>query len=98
MILEICLRCGFCGIVMDIWFFCIDYFVEYFKCGKFMVDWKGDWGFEDKVLDMVENLILLFLIYDERNLLDFFEVFYFFFVVKNVYEFIKVELRVYIDD
>jgi hypothetical protein len=50
-------RCGFCGIVMDTWSFRVDHLAEHFKSGKSMADWKGDWGFEAPVLDMVENSI-----------------------------------------
>jgi hypothetical protein len=54
---EIRSRCGFCGIVMDTWSIRIDHLAEHFKTGKSMADWKGDWGFEVPVLDMVENSI-----------------------------------------
>jgi hypothetical protein len=50
-------RCGFCGIVMDSWTIRIDHLAEHFKTGKTMADWKGDWGFEAPVLDMIENSI-----------------------------------------
>ena len=52
---EIRSRCGFCGIVMDSWSFRVDHLAEHFKGGKSMADWKGDWGFEPQVLDIVEN-------------------------------------------
>lgn len=52
---EIRSRCGFCGIVMDSWTFRVDHVAEHFKGGKSMADWKGDWGFEPQVLDIVEN-------------------------------------------
>jgi hypothetical protein len=48
-------RCGFCGIVMDSWSIRVDHLAEHFKGGKSMADWKGDWGFEPQVLDIVEN-------------------------------------------
>ena len=54
---EIRSRCGFCGIVMDTWSIRIDHLAEHFKTGKSMADWKGDWGFDGPVLDMVENSI-----------------------------------------
>lgn len=50
-------RCGFCGIVMDSWTFRVDHLAEHFKTGNTMKDWKGDWGFDAPVLDMVENSI-----------------------------------------
>lgn len=50
-------RCGFCGIVMDTWTIRVDHLAEHFKTGYSMADWKGDWGFENPVLNMVENSI-----------------------------------------
>lgn len=50
-------RCGFCGIVMDSWSIRVDHLAEHFKTGTTMADWKGDWGFEAPVLEMVENSI-----------------------------------------
>ncbi|CAG8960757.1 hypothetical protein HYFRA_00002294 [Hymenoscyphus fraxineus] len=64
---EIRSRCGFCGIVMDSWSFRVDHLAEHFKGGKSMADWKGDWGFEAQVLDIVENGMPPYLIHDERN-------------------------------
>jgi hypothetical protein len=52
---EIRSRCGFCGIIMDSWSIRVDHLAEHFKGGKSMADWKGDWGFEPQVLDIVEN-------------------------------------------
>lgn len=54
---EIRSRCGFCGTVMDTWSIRVDHLAEHFKKGKSMRDWKGDWGFDAPVLDMVENSI-----------------------------------------
>ena len=54
---EIRSRCGFCGIVMDTWTIRVDHLAEHFKTGNTMADWKGDWGFEAPVLEMVENSI-----------------------------------------
>jgi hypothetical protein len=64
---EIRSRCGFCGIIMDTWTIRIDHLAEHFKTGNTMADWKGDWGFDSPVLDMVENSIPPYLIHDERN-------------------------------
>ena len=52
---EIRSRCGFCGIVMDSWSIRVDHLAEHFKGGQSMADWKGDWGFESQILDIVEN-------------------------------------------
>ncbi|CAK7227852.1 hypothetical protein SBRCBS47491_006709 [Sporothrix bragantina] len=60
-------RCGFCGIVMDTWTFRVDHLADHFKTGRTMADWKGDWGFDKPILEMVENSIPPYLIHDERN-------------------------------
>jgi hypothetical protein len=52
---EIRSRCGFCGFILDSWSIRVDHLAEHFKGGKSMADWKGDWGFEQQVLDIVEN-------------------------------------------
>ncbi|KAJ3496389.1 hypothetical protein NLG97_g2699 [Lecanicillium saksenae] len=64
---EIRSRCGFCGIIMDSWTIRVDHLAEHFKTGYSMADWKGDWGFEVPVLDMVENSIPPYLIHHERT-------------------------------
>ncbi|TVY18281.1 Homeobox protein 4 [Lachnellula arida] len=64
---EIRSRCGFCGVVMGSWTFRVDHLAEHFKGGKSMADWKGDWGFDPQVLDIVENGMPPYLIHDERN-------------------------------
>ncbi|KAK4103743.1 hypothetical protein N658DRAFT_421095 [Parathielavia hyrcaniae] len=64
---EIRSRCGFCGTIMDTWSIRVDHLAEHFKKGKSMADWKGDWGFDAPVMDMVENSIPPYLIHDERN-------------------------------
>lgn len=48
-------RCGFCGIAMDSWTSRVDHLAEHFKSGMSMADWKGDWGFEPQILNIVEN-------------------------------------------
>ncbi|KAL5601158.1 uncharacterized protein BROUX77_005407 [Berkeleyomyces rouxiae] len=60
-------RCGFCGIVMDSWETRIEHLSQHFKSGASMADWKGDWGFERPILDLVENSIPPYLIDTERN-------------------------------
>ncbi|KAH9891474.1 hypothetical protein F4778DRAFT_751716 [Xylariomycetidae sp. FL2044] len=64
---EIRSRCGFCGIVLDSWTIRTDHLAEHFKTGNTMADWKGDWGFESPVLELVENSIPPYLIHDERG-------------------------------
>ncbi|KAI1811370.1 hypothetical protein GGS20DRAFT_111871 [Poronia punctata] len=60
-------RCGFCGVVLDSWTIRVDHLAEHFKTGNTMADWKGDWGFDAPVLEMVENSIPPYLIHDERQ-------------------------------
>ncbi|RFU25939.1 hypothetical protein B7463_g10400, partial [Scytalidium lignicola] len=64
---EIRSRCGFCGLIMDTWGFRVDHVAEHFKSGKSMADWKGDWGFDQAVHELVENGMPPYLIHDERN-------------------------------
>ncbi|KAI1150859.1 hypothetical protein F4825DRAFT_388557 [Nemania diffusa] len=64
---EIRSRCGFCGTVLDSWTVRVDHLAEHFKTGNTMADWKGDWGFDAPVLEMVENSIPPYLIHDERQ-------------------------------
>jgi len=54
---EIRSVCGFCGISMNTWSIRVDHLAEHFKMGYSMEDWKGDWGFEPDVLELVENSI-----------------------------------------
>lgn len=63
---EIRSRCGFCGIVMDTWTIRVDYLAEHFKTGCSMADWKGDWGFDAPILDIVENSVPPYLIRHKR--------------------------------
>ncbi|KAI8685976.1 hypothetical protein NCS55_00271700 [Fusarium keratoplasticum] len=64
---EIRSRCGFCGIIMDTWTIRVDHLAEHFKTGYSMADWKGDWGFDNPVLEMVENSMPPYLIHYERT-------------------------------
>lgn len=50
-------RCGFCGITMSTWTERVDHLAEHFKSRATMADWKGDWGFDDAILDMVESAV-----------------------------------------
>ncbi|KAI0161042.1 hypothetical protein GGR52DRAFT_157183 [Hypoxylon sp. FL1284] len=91
---EIRSRCGFCGIVLDSWTIRVDHLAEHFKTGNTMADWKGDWGFEAPVLEMVENSIPPYLIHDERNTpLPFAPAGGTPSSPNNAYELLKLELR-----
>lgn len=48
-------RCGFCGDVMATWPNRVDHLAEHFKAGKKMTEWRGGWGFDPQILNMVEN-------------------------------------------
>lgn len=50
-------RCGFCGISMDTWPARVDHLAEHYKNGNTIHDWKGDWGFDDSTLGMLQNAI-----------------------------------------
>ncbi|KAK1469126.1 hypothetical protein CMEL01_00893 [Colletotrichum melonis] len=63
---EIESRCGFCGASLDTWGVRADHLADHFKMGSDMASWKGDWGFNDAVLDMVENSVPPYLIEYER--------------------------------
>ncbi|KAI0390388.1 hypothetical protein F5Y17DRAFT_67565 [Xylariaceae sp. FL0594] len=60
-------RCGFCGVVLDSWTIRTDHLAEHFKTGNTMADWKGDWGFDAPVLEMVASSIPPYLIHNERQ-------------------------------
>ncbi|OLN85552.1 Homeobox protein 4-like protein 2 [Colletotrichum chlorophyti] len=59
-------RCGFCAASLDTWSARADHLADHFKMGQDMANWKGDWGFDDVVLDMVENAVPPYLIEYER--------------------------------
>ena len=48
-------RCGFCGIALQEWDDRAHHLSDHFKAGKTMADWKGEWGFEPHILELVEN-------------------------------------------
>jgi hypothetical protein len=50
-------RCGFCGIEMTNWNERTEHLAEHFKIGVTMAAWKGDWGFEENVTQLVENSV-----------------------------------------
>ncbi|TFB05349.1 Homeobox protein 4 [Trichoderma ghanense] len=66
-------RCGFCGLLLDSWDARVGHLAQHFKNGKSMADWRGDWGFPEEILRIVENGMPPYLIHHERNTLDPFE-------------------------
>ncbi|RYP11094.1 hypothetical protein DL764_000252 [Monosporascus ibericus] len=96
---EIRSRCGFCGIIMDSWSMRVDHLAEHFKTGNTMADWKGDWGFEPPVLQMVENSIPPYMIHDERQTpLPYMASHSAPWTPSNAYELLKVELQYWISN
>ncbi|KXJ88159.1 hypothetical protein Micbo1qcDRAFT_111845, partial [Microdochium bolleyi] len=60
-------RCGFCDQTMDTWNARLNHIAAHFKAGTTMANWKGNWGFEPAVLEMLENAMPPYLIHYERN-------------------------------
>ncbi|KAI0017199.1 hypothetical protein F4780DRAFT_756340 [Xylariomycetidae sp. FL0641] len=89
-------RCGFCNVVLDSWKFRVDHIAEHFKTGKTMADWKGDWGFEAPVLEMVENSIPPYLIDNERKSPDPYTGGSPVATPNNAYELLKMEIQHFI--
>ena len=46
-------RCGFCSLEMNTWLERVDHLGDHFKIGATMADWKGDWGFDNAITQMV---------------------------------------------
>jgi hypothetical protein len=51
-------RCGFCGFKFDTWDARVDHLSDHFREGALMADWKGDWGFENNVMCILERAVL----------------------------------------
>ncbi|KAF5017463.1 hypothetical protein F66182_10607 [Fusarium sp. NRRL 66182] len=64
---EVRSRCGFCGINLTTWASRVDHLADHFKAGSTMEHWKGDWGFDAKVMDRIDNAMPPYLIHHERN-------------------------------
>lgn len=50
-------RCGLCGITINSWSVRAEHLSDHFKLGKTMADWKGEWGFESRILELVNDAI-----------------------------------------
>lgn len=48
-------RCGFCGADIATWTDRVNHLASHFKAGSTMADWKGDWGFESHINEIIEN-------------------------------------------
>lgn len=51
-------RCGFCSFKFDTWDARVDHLSDHFREGALMRDWKGDWGFDDDVMRILERAAL----------------------------------------
>ncbi|KAI8657063.1 Homeobox domain-containing protein [Fusarium sp. Ph1] len=60
-------RCGLCDSSIDTWQDRVNHLADHFKMGHTMASWKGDWGFDASILEMVENAIPPYLISTERS-------------------------------
>lgn len=67
---EIKSRCGFCSSTFTTWKDRVDHIAMHFKNGADMSQWRGDWGFEPSVQQLVENSMPPYLIHHDRNTLD----------------------------
>ncbi|KAH6633789.1 hypothetical protein C7974DRAFT_393474 [Boeremia exigua] len=64
--LDIQSRCGFCNLIMSTWTERVNHLGEHFKTGATMAKWQGDWGFEDHVLQRVEDGMPPYFIHLEK--------------------------------
>ena len=60
-------RCGFCEHESDNWQGRVDHLAGHYRAGESMAKWKGDWGFDQEILDLVENAVPPWLIDYERR-------------------------------
>ncbi|KAI5460455.1 hypothetical protein BGZ63DRAFT_247283 [Mariannaea sp. PMI_226] len=60
-------RCGFCDVVLDTWDDRVNHLADHFRLGCTMGDWKGNWGFEKHMLDVIENSMPPYLIEADRR-------------------------------
>ncbi|KAI9786555.1 MAG: hypothetical protein M1816_007879 [Peltula sp. TS41687] len=64
---EVKSRCGFCDQVCTTWLERVDHLAGHFREGAQMANWKGDWGFDPHVVDVVENAMPPWMIDNERR-------------------------------
>lgn len=50
-------RCGFCNLVLETWPERVDHLADHFKAGATMLQWQGDWGFEEHIMERVEDSV-----------------------------------------
>ncbi|KAH7243119.1 hypothetical protein B0J15DRAFT_515840 [Fusarium solani] len=64
---EIKSRCGFCKAELETWLDRVDHLSNHFKLGCTMADWSGNWGFDELILETLENAMPPYLIDFERG-------------------------------
>ncbi|RMJ16199.1 hypothetical protein CDV36_004126 [Fusarium kuroshium] len=64
---EIKSRCGFCKAELETWLDRVDHLSNHFKLGCTMADWSGNWGFDESILETLENAMPPYLIDFERG-------------------------------
>ena len=60
-------RCGFCGHECEDWQGRVDHLAGHYRAGASMANWKGDWGFDQEILDLIENAVPPWLVDHERR-------------------------------
>ncbi|KAI9882809.1 MAG: WD40 repeat-like protein [Watsoniomyces obsoletus] len=60
-------RCGFCNAECQTWSNRVEHLAGHFRAGTRMSSWKGDWGFEPAIAELVENAVPPWLIDHERR-------------------------------
>lgn len=48
-------RCGFCDKHLETWSDRVEHLAAHFAAGSDMAEWKGGWGFEPEIQELVEN-------------------------------------------
>ncbi|KAL4785036.1 hypothetical protein BJX76DRAFT_347351 [Aspergillus varians] len=63
-------RCGFCNATFTTWTDRVEHVAEHFKGGSDMVQWRGDWGFDAEIQQLVRNAMPPYLLGHERHTMD----------------------------
>lgn len=50
-------RCGFCQVELSSWTERVEHLSDHFTLGSTLADWSGDWGFDEEVIQTLENSI-----------------------------------------
>ncbi|KAE8149075.1 hypothetical protein BDV25DRAFT_168074 [Aspergillus avenaceus] len=63
-------RCGFCDAQLHTWEERVEHLAGHFKTGADMIQWRGGWGFDPDIQDLVENAMPAYLVGHERLTMD----------------------------